>query len=498
MILIPIGHEESSTRRRPWITFGVMIVCALAFLLSGQADINAGADEIAIDTKFTEAYEYYLDHPYLELDPEFEKIAFPGSSAAEVVEEYQEFMGEYAWKPSSKTVLSMEQEVLDGLTAKALESLNSHPLVRWGLIPSDISVITMITHMFLHAGWLHLLGNMLILYLAGPFIEDVWGRPLYLAFYVVSGFVAALIYIAFNSDSNIPMIGASGAIAGVMGAFLVRYKNTKLRFFYMIGLFWRGTFSAPALVMLPLWFGEQLFYALLVGGLGDEHGGGVAYWAHVGGFALGFGVALAMKRWQIEERYIDSNIESKVNKKIIDNRAVERALEAQSQGEPERAFEMLSSELKRAPQNRDAALALWAVAVDCGRAAEAARGMLRTIQHDLRTGDRDQALEHWNEVSQRVPDVQADAGLLVRLAQALEESGDREEALVLLRRALLSAGRSPDATLALKIAIMGRGKDDTLARGAARLALSKPGLDKDGKAEAERILTEKPTPVFAS
>jgi membrane associated rhomboid family serine protease len=498
MILIPIGHEESSTRRKPWITFGVMALCALAFFLSGQANINTVDDEIAIDNKFTEAYEYYLEHPYLELDPEFEKIAFPGTTAAEVVEQYQDLMGDYAFKPTSKTVLSMEQEVLDGLTARALKGLQSHPLYSWGLVPSKFSLIGLVTHMFLHAGWLHLLGNMLILYLAGPFIEDVWGRPLYLSFYLVSGFAAALIYIAFNSASNIPMIGASGAIAGVMGAFLVRYKNTKLKFFYMIGLFWRGTFSAPALVMLPLWFAEQLFYALLVGSLGDEHGGGVAYWAHVGGFVFGFGVALAMKRWRIEERYIDANIDSKINRKIIDNRAVEQALELQSQGEPERAFEMLDGELRNSPHNRDAALALWAVAVECGRAAEASKGMLRTIQHDLRTGDREQALDHWSELVHHAPDVQAEAGLLVRIARALEEEGRREESLVLLRRALLSAGRSPDATIALKIAQMGQGRDDTLARGAARLALAKPGLDKHGRAEAERILTGLPEPVEAS
>jgi tetratricopeptide (TPR) repeat protein len=283
-----------------------------------------------------------------------------------------------------------------------------------------------------------------------------------------------------------------------MGAFLVRYRNTKLRFFYMIGLFWRGTFTAPALVMLPLWFGEQLFYALMVGSLGEEHGGGVAYWAHVGGFAFGFGAALAMKRWRIEERYIDSNIESKINKKIIDNRAVERALEAQSRGEPERAFELLNAELKRAPHNRDAALAFWAVAVDCDRAPEAAKGLLRAIQHDLRTGEREQALEHWNELVQHAPDVTVEAGLLVRLAQAMEEDGNREESLVLLRRALLSAGRCPDAAVALNIALMGRGRDDTLARGAARLALAKPGLDRDGRAEAERIITERPDPLLAS
>jgi membrane associated rhomboid family serine protease len=489
MILIPIGHEQSGTRRLPWITFGIMILCAIAFLLSGQASMFAGEEDAEIDSTFTEAMEYWLARPYLELDPRFEKLVFPGSSAAETLEEYYEFMGYEPSDAPAEGFMAMEQEILDKLVAKALDSLNSHPLVRWGLVPNDISLIGLITHMFLHAGWLHLLGNMLILYLAGPFVEDVWGRPLYSAFYIVSGLAAALFHIAFNLDSGIPMIGASGAIAGVMGAFLVRYKNTKLQFFYMIGFFWRGTFHAPAMVMLPLWFGEQLFFALLMGG---QAGSGVAYWAHVGGFVFGFLAALAMKRWRIEEQYLASKIDGKVNRTLVDNSAVERAMEAQSQGNPQEAFDILSGELQKAPANREVALAFWTASLEIGRADDAARGMLRVIQKDLQSGDTDLAVENWAELNSHAPTVAVDAGMLVRIAKALESHGQREEAVIALRRALLSVGRRPDPTLAMKIARLGMGLDPVIARGAAKLALSKPGLDPVAKTEAEGILAQIP------
>jgi membrane associated rhomboid family serine protease len=496
MILIPIGHEESGTRRLPWITFGIMIACGVAFLLSGQASMFGSEDDAKIDASFTEAMEYWLSRPYLELNPEFEKTVFPGGSAAEAMEQYYEFMGYSPEQKPGPGFVAMEQEVLDKLVAKALATLNSHPLVQWGLVPTDISLIGLITHMFLHAGWLHLLGNMLILYLAGPFIEDVWGRPLYLAFYIASGLAAALIYIAFNSDSTTPMIGASGAIAGVMGAFLVRYKNTKLQFFYMIGFFWRGTFHAPAMVMLPLWFGEQLFFALLVGSANGA-GGGVAYWAHVGGFCFGFGAALAMKKWEVEERFLASKIDGKVNRTLIDNSAVDRAMEARAAGEIEQAYDILSHEIKKQPANREVALAFWTAALEVDRAKEAARGMLRAIQQDLLSGDTDLALENWAELNKHVPGAVVEPGLLVRMAQALDSHGLQEEAVVTLRRALLAAGRGSDPILALKIARLSRSLDLTVSRGAAKLALSKPGLDPDSRASAERILAELPPPTAA-
>ena len=220
MILIPIGHEQTTVRRLPWVTFGVMAICAVAFVLSGRAQLFV-EDDVKLGQRVQKAVEYYLEHPYLELDSDFRREIFPEA----LEQDFKEFLDQSKathLRPKRKRTLELEQERLDRLSARALKSHREHPLMQWGLTPNRITAVTLLSHMFLHAGWLHLIGNMLILYLAGPFIEDVWGRPLYLAFFLVAGLVAALFHIGANAGSTIPMVGASGAIAGVMGAFLVR------------------------------------------------------------------------------------------------------------------------------------------------------------------------------------------------------------------------------------------------------------------------------------
>jgi len=487
VILLPIGHEEEGVRRLPWVTFGVMILCLLAFFMTGRQALFP-EDDVEASKDARQALEYSLEHPYLELDPDFRKRFIPAEGADEEFDAFVSAIGTMAGSPpQSAAVRETEQEVLDGLTQNALESFDAHPLMRWGLVPNDFSLVGLLTHMFLHAGWLHLVGNMLILYLAGPFIEDVWGRPLYLGFYLVTGIVAALFHVGFNAGSSVPMIGASGAIAGVMGAFLIRYRTTPIRFFYMFGLLIRGTFTAPAWIMLPLWFGQQLFLAMLTKNMGD--GAGVAYWAHVGGFAFGLGAAGLIKAMRIEEQYLHAAIESKVRSTVISNEAVDRALEAQLAGQSDRAFEMLSTEARKAPGNYDAALAFWGVAVELGRAAEAAPAILKTIQHQLRAGETQQAASQWIELTDRVPGIATDTAVLLRLAQVLVEQGDRERAASTVRQALLAAGARPGAALALKIASSAVELDPTVALGAARLALAQHDLDPDARERAEQLTT---------
>jgi membrane associated rhomboid family serine protease len=490
MILLPIGHEESGTRRLPWITFGVMLLCVAAFFLTGRGQLLADED-VELSRDMFAAFEYYVEHPYLELDPEFRALVFPEGEEGEAFQEaFGALMDLQNSPPHSSEVREAEQEVLDSLVAKALDSYEGHPFMRWGLVPADFSLVGLFTHMFLHAGWLHLIGNLLILYLAGPFIEDVWGRPLFTGFYLASGVVAALSFVALNPASDIPMVGASGAIAGVMGAFLVRYRTTRIRFFYMVGILWRGTFSAPAWVMLPLWFGEQLFFFLLTQGLSDEAGGGVAYMAHIGGFAFGFVAAQVIRAKRIEERFLHSAIESKVNRTVVDNRAVEQALQAQAEGRAEQAFEMLGQEVRSASSNQDAALAFWSVALELDRAAEAGPALLRAMQDELRAGNSTLVLDHWNELNERLPALSAEPALLLRIAAALQEDGQREEATVALRRALLGSGKKVSPAMALKIAGLARDLDAQLARGALRIALSDPGLDPSERACAEALLAE--------
>ena len=142
--------------------------------------------------------------------------------------------------------------------------------------------MTVFTSMFLHGGWLHLGGNMLFLWIFGNNIEDVLGHARYLLLYLASGVVAALCQALPDITSTVPMIGASGAIAGVLGAYLVIYPFAKVHVLTWIIIFIR-IIAVPAWIMLSLWFGLQLLDGLL----SDPDDAGVAFWAHVGGFISG-------------------------------------------------------------------------------------------------------------------------------------------------------------------------------------------------------------------
>jgi membrane associated rhomboid family serine protease len=160
-------------------------------------------------------------------------------------------------------------------------------VTRWSVVPADIVAgrhwITILTAMFMHGSWLHILGNMVFLWAFGPEIEDVMNPGRYAVFYLTGGVVAMLMQIAADRASMIPCLGASGAIAAVMGAFLVTYPRDKIRTVLFIGWFVRVTFI-PAALLIGLWFLIQL---LSVGAVADVQTGGVAYLAHIGGMIYG-------------------------------------------------------------------------------------------------------------------------------------------------------------------------------------------------------------------
>ena len=481
MLLIPLGHEESA-RRLPWVTFGILGTCALAFLLTGFGSSQSQWD---VQESYERAIDYWLDHPYLRLDPDIER-AMHGMATREMRETFQEGLRMTRQEPDRET-MSAEQTELDHLCERAKNDSPDHPFYRWGLVPAHVGPLTLITHMFLHAGWLHLLGNLFILYLCAPFIEDVWGRPLFAAFYVLSGIVASLVFVAAHADLVEPLVGASGAIAGVMGAFSVRYARTRLQFFYAIGLMVRGTFWAPAWFMLGLWFAQQAFLSMLAAGATGP-GTKVAYLAHAGGFVFGVAVALGMKVQRIEERFISGAIEAKAGAVLVKNEAVDAALEAAAAGNPTRAWELLTRELRQQPANVDAAVALWTLAQDLGRQKEAASAFARAIEQEVRTGDVDAALAHWDELRAAVPTATVEVRTLLRLAGALGRKGDRKEAVDALRRALLAAtGSSTSAAILLRIAETASGIDPALARAAAMAALGRADLDEAGRAKARAL-----------
>ncbi|MGK7916811.1 MAG: rhomboid family intramembrane serine protease [Prochloraceae cyanobacterium] len=159
-------------------------------------------------------------------------------------------------------------------------------------IPSSQPVpecLTLVSSQFLHGGWLHLAGNMLFLWIFGNNIEEQLGRCKYLIFYLACGILAALSQWFFSMDSNIPSLGASGAIAGVMGAYIIRFPRAEILTLIPIG-FLILPIRVPAVFFLGFWFVQQAFSSLasldVPSSIGIE-GGGIAYWAHAGGFIFG-------------------------------------------------------------------------------------------------------------------------------------------------------------------------------------------------------------------
>lgn len=169
---------------------------------------------------------------------------------------------------------------------------------QWSVIPADIAAgrhwITILTAMFMHAGWMHIIGNMVFLWAFGPEIEEAMGRFRYLIFYLLSGLAASLAQVAAMPNSTVPNLGASGAIAGVMGAFLITYPRDQIRTLVLFGWFARITFI-PAALLIGLWFVIQLFSE--VGAVASVQSGGVAYMARVGGFIFGALTARPFERF---------------------------------------------------------------------------------------------------------------------------------------------------------------------------------------------------------
>ncbi|HHW17619.1 MAG TPA: rhomboid family intramembrane serine protease [Firmicutes bacterium] len=190
------------------------------------------------------------------------------------------------------------------LTDRMLESF----IVKWGVIPAVITSpglfpkevlaqtsgpVGLFTSLFIHMGWVHMIGNMLYLFIFGDNVEDLLGHGRYLLFYLVSGVFASLAHIMSNPTSTVPTVGASGAIAGVLGAYFVNFPRSRVLALIPVGFF-LPMVEVPSIVFLFLWFFTNLLSG--VASLGVEAQGGVAWWAHIGGFVVGMFLSIIWRR----------------------------------------------------------------------------------------------------------------------------------------------------------------------------------------------------------
>ena len=193
------------------------------------------------------------------------------------------------------------------LTAGGGDAALGRFVTDWGVVPAELvqslraghvlsmETATLVTSQFLHGGFLHIGGNMLFLWIFGNNVEDRFGRPQFLVFYLVGGVIAALAQVAIDPGSTVPTIGASGAIAATLGAYLILFPAARVTTAIFLVFFYQ-LIEVPAVVVLVFWFVIQLFSGIGSLGVGDAASeGGVAFFAHIGGFVFGAAVALLVR-----------------------------------------------------------------------------------------------------------------------------------------------------------------------------------------------------------
>lgn len=297
------------------VTIGLIAINAIVFLLTTftMSDQAPQLGEVKSSILILAAV-----HPELKMQPESQHLvdSFRKTHPAEwkqVQNPYRDVINAYDAKVKLMEDPAQLQAEMDRLNAEFVKLSTSSLTEQYAFVPAHPNPISYLTANFLHGGWMHLIGNMWFLWLAGFVLEDVWGRWLYSAFYLIAGVVALQIHAWSNPGSIVPTLGASGAVAALMGAFLVRFPKMKIE---MLWVFWFSIikflrtgnpfryvlFKASAYWLLPLWLAVEVLY-----GAASGSASGVAHWAHVGGFAFGALAALAIQY---------SGIEQKANKAI--------------------------------------------------------------------------------------------------------------------------------------------------------------------------------------
>jgi membrane associated rhomboid family serine protease len=361
MFLIPIGHDRQVTKRLPVITLLLISLNIVVFIYTETVGLQQNARK---SLALKALLEFTQTHPEIKLsEPAEERVARLSELERAEIETYiqhekrmKTLMGETGEANSSFTLndramLAQESARLSDAFVTAYEEFYGY---QYGFIPAyhKNSLLNYFSCLFLHGGFLHLLGNMLFLFLAGIAMEDAWGRGFYTGFYLAAGVVATATHAFTAPESRIFLIGASGAIAGLMGAFLVRYFKARIKFFYFI-IFKAGTFRAPAYVMLPLWIALELKDTFIFSA-SDE--GGVAFWAHIGGFFFGAVVGALVHYSGIGKYLVPKNI--KRASSFGTGNALHEALAHMAEGEGEEAIRKLKQRLDAVPSDEKAYLAL--------------------------------------------------------------------------------------------------------------------------------------------
>jgi len=426
LFLIPLGHE-SLRQRVPKVTIGLLVINTIIYFVSFNFQIFQGVSVIGPAMRLEEL-ERPLREEWLKKQgvekPEEELEKMTPRAAADWECEFYRALAEGRVAPKDS------EDYLHWHSARRefLEKRNRLLFFRFGSRPGAPDPVAAFTSMFLHADFWHLFWNMYYLWLLGCNLESVWSRRYFILVYLAGGLFANLadyLVRVRGCGADIPGIGASGAISAVMGAFLIRYWNTRLRFLFITRIF-----RLPVWLPLSAWFARQLYYGLYY----FNENVSINFWAHIGGFAFGMAVAAGVRYFQVEDKGIakqlrrqDESDWQKSAAAAVAAKAKERPLdlelgiEARKVGRLSEAREHLERAAKDFPLNLDIHFELQQVLQRMGLIQEANAHQAAVVGALLELGRIEEALSRYRQLKQVHPESVAPGRSQYRIARLLEE-----------------------------------------------------------------------------
>jgi membrane associated rhomboid family serine protease len=474
------SREEDSVVALPWVAFFVIAVCVCSYSLSQYAARQAQAEA---EQKLQAAIDYFVEHAYLEPGPVLAERVDASLIELRRSEERSGRIRRGA-PPIPQRIQKRQKQQLDELVEQAFAGIANLPAQRWGFRATEFDPLTLVTHSFLHESFVHLMSAAALLAILGFYLEGVWGSARFAGFLLLSSAVSATAFAIGNSGLAAPLVGMSGVVASLLAAFLIRlrslWRQPVYAFVFVLGALF---------LILPARFGNEWSVAagleqtvVLVGNRG------ASLWASGGAFVFGLLAPLVVPLFSPSESAARDGSHGKAEH-TADPR-LEKAVCARSAGRHNEAYALLTELLGEHPNDCEASLLMWDVAIDRGQPAEAAAAMLRAIRDEVKRNDAPAAIDHWLDLTNRGLDADAEPALLIRLALMLQRHDQTFAAVAALRAALEKSEGASTAVVASRVARASRDLDPEMARAAAWQALGSVDLDLEERQELESFLGE--------
>ncbi len=488
-MILRIADESAGSERAPWLTLGLIAAILASFLLTrGEQPAASDGGEVELE----HAADYWLEHPYLEPASAVVDAAAHAAGSADLGAFLAGARARGPAPPPDPEALEQEQSGLAYLTRLALRGSDAkpgpaHPFSRFGLIASAPRAHAVLTHVFLHAGWIHLALTLVLLWLVGGALERRLGLPIFAGVCLAGALAAAVTRLLGSSESLAPFVGATGIAAGALGAFAVRFGAGRVRvnYFALRGVHPTAlALEASGWALVPVAIVVQIALSLLF--MNSDVAAGSDWTANLAGFGCGGTLAFAVQRLNIEQRFAARAEEARTRAKL--DPRLKRALTARERGQHSEAIDLAAAVLRERPDDADALQASWDAHVAAGRAGDGARSARRLVELHARHGDLANAARIWDELVRVAHRSRVAPTTLVRIVPELVVQARRDAAIAALRAVVDPTNPGLTVGQALRVAELGTELDPPTALLAARFALESSELVEERRARLEQLV----------